>query len=427
MYPYQIFDLYKLLRTPRTPPEAIRKIQEKKLKKLVVHAYQNVPYYRELFDSIKIKPQDIRKLEDLQMLPFTSKKQIQALSLEEKTAKNINLKHCKSFITSGSTGSPLRIFHTFQYETLKNFICARAFLTSGMKPWYKMAAFSGERSVNEKRPWHEYLMLWRRKEISNWDKPETWIDKLREWKPQVLTGEIITLKLLGEAVQKYQIRDISPKIIFTASIIMDDFSRQYLQSVFCAKIVDIYGSVEGGFIAWECEKCSGYHICSDVVIVEMLKNGKPVSPGQKGEVVITNLHSYAMPFIRYRQEDIVTLSNKKPVCGRNFPLLEHIEGRTDDFVVLRNGRKISPHPLYHCIDPVQGVKRWRMVQENINTLKVDIEPAENFTHESQQRIESNLKKLVGDEIVIEISLVDSLHVDLSSKFRAVSSKISGNF
>jgi phenylacetate-CoA ligase len=427
MYPYQVFDLYKLLRTQWKPPEVVKKIQEKKLKKLVNHAYQNVPYYRELFDSLKIKPQDIRTLEDLQMLPFTSKKQIQALSLEERTAKNFNIKHCKSFITSGATGAPLRTFHTFQYETLKNFNCARAYLTSGMKFWYKMVAFSGEQSVNEKKPWHEYFMLWRRKEISNWDIAEIWIDKLREWKPHVLTGEIITLKLLGEAVQKYQIKDISPKIIFTASSIMDDFSRQYLQSVFRAKIVDIYGSVEGGFIAWECEKCSGYHICSDVVIVEILKNGNPVSSGQRGEVVITNLHSYAMPFIRYRQEDIVTLSNKKPICGRSFPLLGHIDGRTDDFIVLKNGRKISPHPLYHCVVSVQGVKRWRMVQENMNMLRVDIEPTKNFTNESQQRIESNLKKLVGDEIEIKISLVDSILVDLSSKFRTVSSKVSGNF
>jgi len=424
---HNLFDLYILQKNQWRSPEAIKQIQKKKLKKLVKHAYQNVPYYRELFDSLKIKPQDIRKLEDLYLIPLTSKEQMQELSLTEKIAENIDIKGCKSSTTSGTTGIPLKIYSEPADRTSINLSWIRAFLTSGMRPWYKMAAFSGERSVNEKKSWYEYLGLMRRKEISNWDKPEIWIEKLRKWKPHVLAGDTVTLKLLGEAVQESQIKDISLKMIFNSAVLMDDFSRQFLESVFQSKIIDIYGSDEGGCLAWECEKCSGYHICSDMVIVEILENGKPVSPGQEGEVVITNLHSYAMPFIRYKQEDVVVLSKKKPVCGRSFPLLEHIMGRTEDFIILRNGRKIPPQPFYHAIKTVTGVRKWRIVQESIDKLTVRIEPQRDFDRYSRQMIESNLNKLLKDEIKIEIFLVDSIPRDPSLKFRTVSSKMRGNF
>ena len=424
---HNLFDLYKLQKNQWKSPHSIKKIQEKKLKKLIYHAYQNVLYYQKLFDSLKIKPKDIRKIEDLQILPIISKKQLQDLPLKEKIAKNIDPKQCKSLATSGTTGIPLKMFFTLQDSTLMNLSWARVFFSCGMKPWYKMIAFIGQQNVSKRKSWYEHFGLWRRKETSTWNKPEDWIEEIREWKPEVLIGYVMTLKLLGEAIQKYQMKNITPKIIFHSSALLDDFSRQFLKSVFKSKIIDIYGSDEGGCIAWECGKCSGYHICSDMVIVEILKNGKPVSPGEEGEVVITNLHSYAMPFIRYKQEDIVTLSNEKPICGRGFPLLEHIEGRTDDFIVLRNGWKISPHPFYHCMDPVPSVRRWRIIQENINKLKVEIEPIKNFNSDTQQIIDNNLKKLVGNKIEIKIFLVDSIPIDSSSKFRVVSSKIGRNF
>jgi len=421
---YHLYDLYKLSTNQWKTPEYLRKIQTIKLRRLIRHAYEKVPYYRELFYSLKIKPYDIRKLEDLQKLPLTTKKQLHELSLKEKTARGIDVKRCRSLSTSGTTGIPLKMFFTPQDSTLMNLTWARAFLACGMKPWYKMVAFIGQQKVKPKKSWYEHFGLWRRKEISTWDKSEYWITEIQKQNPQILVGYVMTFKLLEEAIQKHQIKDINPKTIFHSSSILDSFSRKHLEKVFHTSIKDFYGSEEAGNIAWECEKCGGYHINSDTLIVEVLDNNKQVNPGEQGEVVITNLHSYAMPFIRYQQKDIVTSSEKKVRCGRGFPLLEQIKGRTDDFIVLENGRRIPSHPLYHCIVHIPGIKRWRMIQEKINKLKVEIEPGAGYGIHTQKTIENNLKKLIRDKMEIEICKVDSILINPSSKFRSVLSYVS---
>lgn len=423
MHFFNLIDLYRMQKRQWESPSIVSELQNIKLQKLICHAYQNVPYYHQLFNSVKISPRDIKTTGDLYKLPLTSKEHIKSLPIKDVVARGIDLKKCRCTVTSGTTGIPLRTYFTLRDTTLMNLSWIRAFVASGMKPWDKIAAFVGRQPIERKKSWYEHLGFFRRKEISTWNEPEDWIEEINKWKPEILTGYVMTLRILGEAIEKYQIKSLKPKKIFHSSALLDDFSRRYLESVFQRKIVDFYGSDEGGCIAWECEKCSGYHICSDMVIVEILKDGRPVSSGEEGEVVITNLRSYAMPFIRYKQDDVVMVSSKKPVCGRKFPLIERIQGRTDDFIVLKNGRKLSPHPFYHSIDPVLGIKRWRIIQENIYTLTVEIEPALGFDEKAQRSIKQNLRKLVGDEMTINILLVDSISISPSLKFRAVSSRL----
>ncbi len=423
MYPYQIYDLFKLLRTQWKSPEAIKKLQEAKLKRLIHHAYQKVPYYHERLDSHGIRPQDIRKVEDLQILPLTSKKELQALSLEEKIAQGIDPERCKSFRTSGTTGLPLEIYFRQADWTLMNLTWGRAFVAAGMSPLHKRGTLSGKKDAKKRKSWYEHFGLFRTRDISTWQEPEEWIEELRDWKPQVLMGHVMVLRFLGEALQRSRNQDVAPNVVVSTSEALDHFSRQYLKSVFRCKILDVYAAYETGCIAWECEACSGYHMSSDTLVVEVLRDGRPVPPGGEGEMVVTNLHSYAMPFIRYRLGDLVVPSGKDPVCGRGFPLLERIQGRSDDCIVLRNGQKIASPPLYYAITPAAGVRRWRVIQEDWDRLRVEIEPDAAFGKDSQQLIQNNLRSLLGDRMKIEMALVDSIVTHPSLKFRSVSSKI----
>jgi len=426
MYFRKALDFYALHRNQWKAPQAIREVQERKLKHLINHAYENVPYYRELLDSSRLSPRDIGTVQDLQKLPLTSKRQLQDLPLKEKIARNVDPKRCESFVTSGTTGIPLRVYYRPADWSLLNLCLERALFASGMKPWDRRTTFTAHPNTRKRQPWYRYLGLLRRRDISVWNSAERWLEETRNWEPQVLIGYVMVLKLLAQCIRERQINDVTPRIVFSGSGVLDDFTRRFLGSVFKAKIVDFYGSYEAGYIAWECEQCCGYHICADMIIVEILKDGKPASPGQEGEVVITNLHSYAMPFIRYRQEDVAVLSPDKPLCGRNLPLLKNIQGRADDCVILRNGRKMTSQPFYHAIEPASGIRRWRVVQENINTLRVEIEPDADFDLNSRQMIENNLKRLVTDNMEVEISLVDSIPADPSYKFRQVTSKVSND-
>ncbi len=412
-----------LLRHPRRSPAAIQKIRERKLRRLVRRAYRHVPYYRSLFDSAGLKPQDIKTLDDLGRIPLTSKSRLRDLPDSEKTAANIDLSRCGSFTTSGTSGIPLRSYFSRRDSTMKNLGWIRAFVHVGIGPRQRMAAFVGKKTVKAAPSWYERLGLWRRKEISSWEKPETWVEELRRWKPDVISGYVMTLRILAEYLEANALKDIKPRAIIQSSALLDGPSRKFLEDAFQCPVIDIYGSDEGGCLAWECRVCGGYHISEDTVILEILKNGRPAGAGEVGDVVITNLHSEAMPFIRYRQDDIAAHSERTPSCGRRFPLLEKIEGRIDDFIRLSNGEKISPHPFYHCLDPVPGVKRWRLTQVAVDRLRVEIAADKDFADASRSLIDERLRGLVKNQMKIEIEIVDSIPVDPARKFRTVSSQV----
>jgi phenylacetate-CoA ligase len=424
MNPANLIDFFSLLMTQKRPLKDIEKIQFKKFKKLLSYAYDHVQFYQKLLQERDIHPADVRNEQDLAKLPLTSKKLLNSLSLDELISRKIKAERCRSSATSGSTGIPLTIHFRKKDFTRMNLNWARAFLNRGMKLWHRSVSFKGQKKVKEKAYWYERFGIWRGREVSTWNPPEEWLREIMQWKPHVMLGYVMTLRILAETVEMQQIQAFPSQVIFHTSAILDESSRRYFESVFQAEVIDVYGSFESGCIAWECKPCKGYHICSDMVKVEILKEGQPVAPGERGEVVITNLHSYAMPFIRYRLGDMATLSTKTPECGCSFPLLERIDGRIDDFVVLPNGKRISPHPIYHCIDPVPGIKRWRVVQENSGDLNVEIEPNRSLDENARLKVERNLKTLLENQIAVEIKVVDSIDIDPSQKFHAVSSKVS---
>jgi phenylacetate-CoA ligase len=411
-----------MLRNQKQDQDFIEQLQAKKLRRLLEHVDANVPFYARLYRSQGFSPQDFTGLDDLDKLPFVRKRELQSAPREEVLSRTVNPEDCKVFATSGTTGIPLKTYFSSFDSTLKNLGWIRAFWNTGMRPWQRAAAFIGQKQINDRRSWYEYLGLWRRSEISTWEAPQAWLSKLRRWKPHTLQGYVMTLKILAAEMRRSGDERIKPRFLFHSSALLDQGSRQHLEEAFGCAVTDIYGSDEAGCIAWECKPCGGYHLNQDMLIVEVLNEGKPVLPGEAGEVVVTNLHSYVMPFIRYRQGDVVTLSSKTPVCGCRFPLIERIEGRSDDFIYLADGRRISPHPVYHSIDPVPGVRMWRLLQDENRRLRLEIEPTPEYSLECEASIRRNLEELFRQPLDLEVVLKDTISVEPGRKFRSVSSK-----
>jgi phenylacetate-CoA ligase len=425
MYAYQAFDFWKIWRAQRLDPARLAKIQGKKLNKLIRQAYGHVPYFRELLDSRGIVPDDIQRVEHLQQIPLTDKIRYQKLTPQERRADNFPPSRGKSFQTSGTTGLPIRFTMTGRDFTLRNLNSARAYLASGYSPWQKMAVLAGDRLVNDKRSWNERLGLWRRREISSWKNPEQWLADLAQWRPHVLVGRVTTLVLLAEAALQGSGPPLRPQRVFASAEVLDDSTRQFLSSTFRCPVIDFYFTFEGGCLAWECRTCGAYHMNTDMVVIEVLRDGHPVSPGEEGEVVITNLHSMAMPLIRYRQGDRVVLSKKKPVCGRQLPLLECIQGRTEDFIVLRSGRRIPPQAVPHVFIPVPGIKSWQVVQPALDRLKILVEPKKEFDQAARRLLHEEMMKLLREDIHLEIIEVEAVSRDPAVKFRPIVSEVKG--
>jgi phenylacetate-CoA ligase len=426
IHPIELYEAIKLMKNQWKSPEQIRRIQNQKLRNLVKHSYEKVPYYRKLLHSMDLKPEDVHTIEDLKKLPIITKEMINNLPLEDTIAAGVNIIKCRTAKTSGCTAIPFQVYFNWRDARMIGMELVRNFLSWDIKPWYKIAEFSGSAHLPEKRKAFDRLGIWRCLKLSTWDEPMSWIKKLREWKPQVLYGFSATLKLLGKTILEREIEGINPKIVISTSGILDKSTHTILNKAFQTKVFNFYGSWEGGNIAWECPICSGLHINSDMVIVEVLNNGEPVAAGQEGEAIITNLHSYAMPFIRYRQEDVIVMSEKEPICGRPFPLIKHIRGRIVDIITLPSGKRIAPHLFGNVLDDIPGVKQWRVIQEKRNLLSIEIVPASNYNEDLALIIEEKIRNIVGHNMQISISFVKNIKLGPSYKIIMVSSKISNN-
>jgi phenylacetate-CoA ligase len=427
MRPSSFYFLYQLMRSQWMSAGEIRRLQDEKLRRLVQYAYTQVPYYHRLFASVGLNPQDIKGVDDLAKIPTTSREMLRSLPGEEILARNIDLDRCHSTRTGGCTGIPLRLYHRRADMELTNLGWARAYLVNGFKPWQRMVEFRGRRYPEREKSWYEHFGLMRRKILNISDTMETWLSELQDWQPQALIGFPSTLKVLALAIKERGLETIRPKVIFSTSEILDDITRQILSSVFQARVVDIYGSEEARCIAWECPQCRGYHINSELVIVEFLQDGRSVPPGSNGQVVITNLHSFAMPFIRYEQADIGALLSTSSVCGRGLPLMSMVKGRLGDLVVLRHGQMVPPQIFSYTVAPVEGIAEWRVVQETVGTLRVEIVAAQGPNKRRygwiKRRIEQNLRERVGDDLEFTIERVDSVRRGPGEKFRSVVSLV----
>jgi phenylacetate-CoA ligase len=421
--PQETFESLKLLINPRKSPEQIKRIQNQKLHKLVKHSYEKVPYYRRLFDSLKLKPEDIQCTDDLKKLPLLSKKIIKSLPLEQFIAKGIDIKNCRTAMTSGSTGIPLQVYYDWRDARMIGAALVRNFLTFGIKPWYRIADFFNFAEPPRKRRIFDRLGIWRSLKLSGWEGPDDWIKKLQNWKPQAIYGSSMTLKHLAITIMEKGLKQINPQITISTAAVLDDASRSIISSAFKAKVFDFYASWEGGEIAWECPQCAGYHVNSDMVVLEVLKNGKSVPPGQEGEVVITNLHSYAMPFIRYRQEDVAVLSEDKPICSSPFPMIKQLKGRLTDFIILPSGKRLTPLLFFNVLGNTPAIAQYRIIQEKIDHLIIEIVPVTGFNQSHSAEIETELKKVVGEGMKIEILQRKEIDFTSIGKKRIIYSKV----
>lgn len=238
-----------------------------------------------------------------------------------------------------------------------------------------------------------------------------------------MDGYASSLFLLAQEFKKMDQFTSQPEIIFSTSEILDEKTRSYIRSVFDAEVYDQFGCVESARTAWECPAHSGYHIDMDAVVMEFLHDGEPVTAGERGEIVYTGLFNYAMPFIRYAIEDIGIPSDKKCSCGRGLPLMSVIEGRKDAYIQVPNGKIFSPIIWTILLRKYQDILKFKVVQETRNLIKIFIVTDSNYQLLNTEKIISEIKHLLGQDIFVEVHIVDKIPRDPSGKVRSVTSMI----
>lgn len=413
----------------------IKELQWLKLKKLLEYAYETVPYYRRMFETQDMHPKDIVTPDDFRMLPILNKENITE-NLSEIVSSAYDRRDLHKNSTGGSTGVNLRFFSDRKEMP---FVWALVLLNdrwAGLELGDKHALLWGspfDISRQNKLKSKITNRLHRSLFLSSYNLSEEtmhkYAKKLLRYKPKTIIGYSSSLHLFATFLEENKIKDINPKSIISSAEVLYDYQRELIESAFGCKVFNRYGSREIAAIAQECSKHSGMHINAEHVYVECLKeNGEPAAPGERGELIITDLDNYGMPFIRYSIGDIGVLSDRKCNCGRGLPILERVEGRTFDIIVGTNGRHFDGHFFSILLrTAVEGIKQFQVVQESKNKININIVVDEVFKTEYIDMLTNKIHEYCGEDMQVKFNIVNEIQPTKSGKFRFVISKVAPDF
>lgn len=419
-----------LQRTQWYTSEQIKQLQNDRLKKLIVHAYNNVPYYNKLFKELKLTPYDIETTDDLMKLPILTKSDIKN-NFESLIAQNIPKSKLLIKTTGGSTGNPLKFVR--DKESMGHIRAAqyRFFEWAGLDffgdKWVSLTSSLYDDELYKKIKVKLYLKLLRQKRLATFGVTDQdlceYTKVIQKFNPKTLYGYASSLFAMANFLYKNDIHDIKVKSIISDSETLYPHYRQRIEKQFNCKVFDHYGSKEADY-AQECEEHNGYHIAAENLYLEIIKDGMRVLEGELGKIVVTDFTNYGMPLIRYENGDLGIPSSKNCRCGRGLPLIESIVGRMNDILISSNGKII---PSTYIPDVFQkfgdDVKQYQVIQSQAGELLIKIVKEKSYQDITSEHIIKSLENhFVKDSIKFEF--VDTISLPESGKHRFVISEVS---
>jgi phenylacetate-CoA ligase len=411
----------------------IEQVQFKKLKAILKHAYYYVPYYHRLFSNAKIKPEDIRNFEDMRKIPSISKQDIQR-NFPDMVARGVNISRLPFGITSGSTGTPLKVIHDYLFTRGTSAASGYILFECGVRKSDNFVTVWGRES--ESIQWgKKYVRLWGAigETVVPLFPPLKLVNVLRLIKPDVLN----TFPSVLCTLSNYDVSGINPRIVFTQGESVTQHFRDLCQKMLGSELFETYGSVEFGSLAFECNEHHGLHMITNSALMEFVdETGEYVSSGEQGEIVVTGFLNHVMPFIRYRIGDLGIQTDEKCTCGRSWPLIKSIQGRINDYLVLPSGRKISwlylirvlRVILYNKIsrENVFTVSQYQIIQDRKDRIIVKLVKGKEFNPEMLEQIRRSLKKefdKLGENLEVVTQIVNEIPMERTGKRRLLISKI----
>jgi len=413
MNPVSIYLSYRSLqRSQWFNREAIRNLQEEKLKHLVRHAYQHVPYYQTLFDNIGLKPADINSLDDLSKIPITTKADLQSIPPVERISNQFSLDQLVPEHTSGSTGQPFTAYFDKQFVITRNNLFLRALRVMGYRPGQKLMLITAGHSRT--RPW----MRWHYASIES--PADNLIEQLNKFRPSVLYGCTTPLRLMALHARKSGRKPHQPKTVISTAETLDQDTRILLEETFGATVYDLYGLTEIGLVAWQCPAQQGYHLSEDTTIVEF----KHDEQYQSDRLIMTNLELKAMPLIRFQTGDLAKVMDSGSCsCGRQLRRIDRIEGRMIDCIRLSGDKVISPYRITLALEKIAGLGHYQIIQNDIDLFTVRIENNDSDQTTMKHGIHNALTPVLGSNAQLTIKYEDSIMPPPGKKFRIIENRI----
>lgn len=361
-------------------PEERERVVVAQLQRLLAHAFENVPYYREWSRREGIGAQDFRSAGDLARLPILRREMVQGRP-DELRARRVPHGGVRANHTGGSTGQPLSFEQDANYRAWANGDKQRMYLRCGYRLGEPLAFLWG--SDAESRAHKGLLSV----VTDRWARNLVWVntfglhehelpavgERLGFHRPVLIVGYTRSLVMLARWVQGAGVALPAPRAVQSSAETLSEDDRAVIEDALGAPVFDRYGCREVGIIAHECEAHAGLHVSEAVNVVEIV-GCDAVRPGV-GRVVVTNLRNYAMPFIRYDTGDVAEVVAGECPCGRRTARLGRVLGRVSDLIVTPSGRLLHGEFFTHLFYGVTQVRRFQVVQHTREQLVVRIVPA----------------------------------------------------
>jgi phenylacetate-CoA ligase len=421
-----------LARTEWMSPADLAGYQDERLRAIVVHAYETVPFYRERFDAIRLKPADVRGQADLPKIPLLTREDVRhnfaRLSSTAPADGSMRTGH-----TSGTTGTPLTVGYDRATVWMTYAVFDRHYRWAGLRMSQdgdRIAVARGNVIVplEQRSPpfWRTNRrlnqLLLSSFHMSKANLP-AYFDALRGFAPAVLDGYPSTLFLLAKYLQSRG--EFFPlKAAVTSSETLYDFQRAVIEERFKCRVFDYYALAERTVFSGECDRHEGHHVSTEYGIAEIVEpGGVPIPAGQEGQLVGTSLHNTAMPLLRYVTNDRSALRAGLCSCGRPLPLMDDVTTKAEDVLTLKDGRLISPSVLTHPFKPLDCIEGSQIVQTAPDQVTVRIVAGPAYTDAHTHHLVTELQARLGDDVRIDVVMVPELETRANGKFKWVISHV----
>ena len=408
--------------------EELARRQETRLREFLLEIGSRVPYYRDLFSSLRVRPVEIRTVSDLPRIPVLTK----ALIREHGGALGADgVSDLRAVSTGGSTGEPLR----FRVGPAR--VTSDVALRRRANRWWGVDIGDPEVVL-----WGSHI------EVTRQDRLRTLRDRL--FRSTLLSVNHMTTEVLDEyldaiprlrPVQIFshpsaldelarradergtRLDGLGIRVIFLTAEELYQHQRERIERVFGCRTSNGYGGRDSGFIAQECPE-GGMHLNVEDIVVEIVgDDGMVLPPGQPGEIVVTHLRSQEYPFVRYRTGDVGVLGDEACPCGRGLPLLREVHGRADDLLLGLDGARVPGQVVVLLFRDIPGIAAFKVVQEEVDRVRILLVRTEAFPAAAEASIVEGFRARLGAAMRVELQVVESIPREASGKYRTVVSKV----
>ncbi len=417
--------------------EKLEEYQLKRLQSLLHHSYENVPYYRRVFDERGLKPDDIQELTDLHKLPFLTKDLIRK-NLKYLKADNYPDEKFEYVTTSGTTAGAMGPLG-FYYEKRKSRAIEWAFMKSqwdrvGYKFWDRCVILRGygtRKDDTDRFYEHSFFNRWLLLSPfhMNDENIRKYIEVITDFKPKFIQAFPSEIMLLAKYMKNHNFSPFSHlKALLLGSENLYPFQRRFLEDFFQCRVYSWYGHAEQAVLAGECEKSTSYHVFPEYGIIELVnQNGEIITDDNViGEIVATGLNNFIMPMIRYKTKDLGKLSKSTCKCGRKYPLITELDGRIQEMILANGGNLISLTAVLAAIKRLEGypqLEKVQFIQEKKGEVLIKIVKGKSYSKADEKEIMDGVEQKFGKDLKIMIVYVDDIQPTSLGKHRFLIQKL----